>query len=340
MEKQLKQSNFYWTHRHEIGCFGLFLLAFYLSVSIGSSGFGLGSLADLYNPSSDLTGSLILLKIRIPRLFVAALCGAALGSSGVISQGLFRNPLASPSILGTTSGGALAAALTFFFGIAEAHWLVTPVAGLLGSFLATAFVFYLSRKSEFFTIANLMLIGFALNAFLGSLTSLIISLSMDDYQKTAALLHWLFGGFSARSWEHFFIGIGPIAIGIVWSYWIAARLDVLSLGEEVASTLQSNIRRLRGESIVAMSLLVGVSVSIAGGLPFVGRVVPHISRYLVGPHHKKLVLYSALNGMTLTLIADLIARTVRAPLEFEVGILTSLLGAPFFVYLLMQGERR
>ena len=300
----------------------------------------MSSLTDLLSPSADPTGSMILLQIRIPRIFVAALCGAALGSSGVVSQGLFRNPLASPTILGTTSGGSLAAALTFLLGVAQSHWLVTPVAALIGAFLATALVFYLSRRSDFFTIANLMLIGFALNAFLGSLTSMIVSLTMDDYQKTAALLHWLFGGFSSRSWEHFFIGIGPIAIGIFWSYSIAARLDVLSLGEEVAGSLQVNMRRLRGESIGVMSLLVGISVSIAGALPFVGLVVPHISRHLIGPHHRKLVLYSALNGMTLTLLADLIARTVRAPLEFEVGILTSLLGAPFFVYLLMQGERR
>lgn len=271
---------------------------------------------------------------------MAALCGAALGCSGVVSQGLFRNPLASPTILGTTSGGALAAALTFFLGVANFHWLATPLAALVGCIIATSFVFYIAWRGTCVSITNLMLVGFALNAFLGSLTSLIISLSIDDFQKATALLHWLFGGFSARSWEHFSIGIVPIAAGIIWSYFIASRLDVLSLGEDVAATLDIKPHRLRGEAIMAISLLVGFSVSIAGALPFVGLVVPHLTRQLVGPHHKRLIVYSTLNGMTLTLIADLIARTIRSPLELEVGILTSLLGAPFFVYLLLKGEPR
>jgi iron complex transport system permease protein len=268
------------------------------------------------------------------------MCGAALGIAGVVSQGLFRNPLASPTILGTTSGGTLAAVVSFSIGAATVHWAVAPIVSIFGCAVVTSLVFFIARRNVSLSMTNLLLVGFTINAFLGALTSLILSLDLEDIQKTSAILRWMFGSFSARSWEHVGLGAGPIVVGVIWAFSVAARLDVLILGEEVADTLGVNVRRLRGEAVLLISMLVGTTVAIAGGLPFIGLVVPHVTRAILGPHNKRLTLYSGINGMTLTLVSDLIARTVHAPLEIDVGVLTSLMGAPFFAYLLIRGGAR
>jgi iron complex transport system permease protein len=284
--------------------------------------------------------STILFEIRFPRMLVAALCGAGLAAAGVLSQGLFRNSLASPSILGTTTGGSLAAAMTFYFGAAYHHWLSLPASAFIGACVATYALYALSRRLLNFEIHTLLLAGFALNALLGACTSLVISLMLEDQQKASAVMHWLMGGFSARGMEHFWMGLIPIVLGVVLALRITIKLDVLSLGEEVAQTLSVDIRSLWRLAVVAIALLVAGSVSIAGAIPFVGLMVPHITRLIFGPQHTRLLTLSMINGASLVLLADLVARTWRAPQETEVGVLISLLGAPFFVWLLTTERTR
>lgn len=325
-------------------CVGALVLAFVLSLTFGASGLGLGdffaAIGNLWSKtplSSDaaLTQN-ILLSLRLPRALAAALAGGALAAAGVVSQGLFRNSLASPSVLGTEAGGSLAAVLVFYFGAQRFHWLMLPAGAFCGALLATAGIFRLARGQLRLSMETLLLTGFALNALFAAMTSLVISLSLEDYQKAGAVLHWLLGGFASKGWEHVIMGVGPISIGLAALFVLAPRLDVLALGETVAASLSVDLIRLRRVSIAILAVLVGAAVAVGGAIPFVGLIVPHVTRKLVGPSHRQLIALSTVNGMTLVLVADLIARTIRAPIELEVGILTSLLGAPFFLFLLRE----
>jgi iron complex transport system permease protein len=283
----------------------------------------------------DSLAQTIFFSLRLPRAILALLCGAALAMAGVISQGLFRNSLASPSVLGTSAGASLAAVTLFYFGSAFWHWLSLPIAAFSGALVTTGLLLLLPRRRSSFSTESLLLTGFALNAFLGALTSFLLSLILEDQQKAAAVMHWLLGGLIGKGPEHTAMILGPLLLGGTSAFILAARLDILSMGEDVASSLGIDTGTLRLLAITSLALLVGGSVAVAGAVPFVGLIVPHFTRLLVGPAHRRLLLASAVNGMTLMLLADLAARTLRSPAEIEVGVLTSLLGAPFFLWLLL-----
>jgi iron complex transport system permease protein len=321
------------------------LLAMALAALTGPAAAGLNDIAATIvsllsgKPLQD-GAQMIVGEIRLPRIVVAALCGAALAAAGTVSQALFRNPLASPSIVGTESGGALAAVIVFYSGTALASSYTLPLAAMFGCAAATVVVFLAGNVAGWQRLENLLLAGFALNTLLGAATSLTISLSLEDYQKSAAMMHWLLGGFQARGWEHAGIGVALTAVGAMCAWRLAPRLDILALGEEHASTLAVDTKKLRAQSIAVIAVLAGGAVAIAGAIPFVGLVVPHISRLLIGPGNRRLLLLSIINGMTLILVADILARTVRSPAEMEVGIVTSLIGAPYFLWLLLRQQRR
>ncbi len=316
----------------------LFFACFVLAIAFGASNIDLSEIVAIFArlvtfqdlPEHLRVSQTIVFSLRLPRILVVCLAGAALAAAGVVSQGLFRNSLASPTIIGTSSGGMFFAAAAFYFSSSWLHWYVIPLAAFLGSAVSTFFIFRLAAANHSFHI------GFALNAFLASLTSLMVSLLVEDYQKATSIFQWLLGGFSARGYQHFFIGLGPIILALILSWKILPSLNVLALGEEIAESLAVDIIKLKKTSILIIALLVGTVISIAGAIPFIGLVVPHITRSFLGPEHKQLTFYSIINGMSLTLLADLAARTLRAPLELEVGLLTSLLGAPFFLGLLLK----
>lgn len=275
-------------------------------------------------------------SIRLPRIFLAAVCGAALGGAGVISQGLFRNSLASPSIVGTTMGASLSAVLVYYFIGPWSHWLTLPLAAFAGAMLATLTVFGLAQRFRNMTIGHLLLVGFAMNTLFGAATSLVISFMLEDHERTSAAMHWLLGGFVARGWDDLALASAPLLLGAGLALRVCRYLDILSLGEETATALAVPVARVRLLGIASMALLVGGVVSVAGGIGFVGLVVPHITRLIIGPNHKRLFWVSMINGITLMVFADLLARTLRSPMEIEVGVLTALIGAPFFVVLLLR----
>ena len=243
-------------------------------------------------------------------------------------------------MLGTEAGGSLTAVLLFYWGAAWWHWLTLPLAAFAGALGATAFIFHLTVRRRSAGLETLLLAGFAVNAFAGALTSLVLTLALEDYQKAGAVMHWLLGGFAAKGWEHAGMAAVPTAVGLILAFRLAPQLDVVALGEDVAASLSVDMRTLRRAAIVAIAVLVGGAVAVAGAIPFVGLVVPHVTRLIAGPRHRRLLALSVINGMSLMLLADLAARTVRAPTELEVGILTSLLGAPFFIWLLLGQRRR
>jgi len=325
-------------------CLAGLLISIIVALSFGSSGISLLEVSQhlLLNmnggaiASQTELSSIIMFEIRLPRILVAGITGASLAAAGVVSQGLFRNTLASPSILGTTSGGSLVAASMFFYGSAFDHWYTLPIGAFLGAATATYILFLISKRFFGLQIQSLLLAGFALNALLGACTSFVISLMLEDQQKAASVMHWMLGGFAARGMEHFYMVLPTFLIGIFLATNITHKLDILALGEEKAQTLNVNMKVLWHISIVCIALLVGGSVAVAGAIPFVGLVVPHMTRLVFGPKHRNLLWLSAINGASLILLMDLLARTLMAPKEIEVGVLISLFGAPFFIWLLLS----
>lgn len=281
----------------------------------------------------------VLFDLRLPRALAGACCGAALGAAGAVAQGLFRESLASPTVLGTEAGGSLAAAFVFYAGWAFVHWSILPLAAFVGALGASLSVMVVARRAAGAAVATpvgtLLLAGFAMNALLGAGTSLLVVLSLEDPRHAAQALAWLLGGLAARGWEHVAMALVTCLVGAVLILPLGARLDVLSLGEATAASLAVKPQALRRRCLLAMAVLVGGAVSVAGAIPFVGLVVPHAMRRLAGPRHTPLVILSALNGASLVLIADWAARSLRSPAELQVGILTAFVGAPFFLALLL-----
>lgn len=281
----------------------------------------------------------ILLSIRLPRLLCACLVGAGLSISGLLTQGLFRNPLASPSVVGISSGGSLGAIIAFFFGLNLLSMWALPFSAFVGCALTTLLILALSRSTRLSGVEDLLLVGFALNAILSAISSFLLSLSLTDFDKGPVMMNWLLGTLTGKTWDHIVIAVGPILLGLFFAHRIAYQLNVLALGQDVATTLGVNLKSLRLKTILVVSMLDATAVAIGGILPFLGLIVPHISRLMAGPDHKSLMLICAINGMSLLLLADLAARTLIAPGEIQVGVLISLFGSPFFLWMLFQRRK-
>lgn len=319
-----------------IACIAIALVALLLELTFGGSAVAFSDfLLWASGTKVDPTTAMIIQELRLPRALVAAVCGAGLSVAGVLTQGLFRNPLASPSLLGQSSGGTLGALVFVALGPTWAQWYGLPGSAFVGTLLSSLILMHLSARRSQWGSEGFLLLGVTLATLFSALSSLVISLLLADVKTAAFIMRWMLGGFSGCGWEQLMMVVPPTVLGggLVW--WLAPSLDVLALGEAMAQTLGLRIRLLRSSAIFALACLVGGAVAVAGALPFVGLIVPHVSRRLFGPTHRTLVGTSAINGMTLTLLADVIGRTVIAPQELEVGILTSLVGALFFLSVLL-----
>ena len=280
----------------------------------------------------------IFYEIRLPRLLISGLCGASLAGAGVLSQALFRNPLASPSVLGISSAGTFCACLVFFLNWSWWSWFIIPSAAFAGASINTVIVFFLGRRSKIFQIDRLLLAGLALSSMWGAFTSLLISVSLEDYQTLNSIMHWMLGGFSGLGWEHLKLCVLPLGVTLLFAFSLCPELNLLSLGSDYATSLSVSVPKLRWKVLLSVGMLVAIIVSLAGMLPFVGLLVPHLSRLIVGPEHKRLFIVSLINGASLTILAGLLARTVVAPIERDVGVFTALMGAPFFLVMLWQRQ--
>ena len=302
----------------------------------------LGAMFGNANPTDAGTMAwTILTELRIPRTLTAALVGAALAVAGVLAQGLFRENLASPTVLGTEAGGSIAAALAFMLGWAHEYPMFLPIAAFVGAIATTLMALAVAKRSQSHesitsSTTHLMLSGFAINALLGAGTSYLITMTLEEPGRSGRALSFLIGGLAAKGYEHVLISGVTLAIGLAIGLRVASALDVLSLGEETAQSLSIDLTRLRRQTIGVIGLLVAGAVAAAGALPFVGLIVPHISRRLIGAGHRGLVALSAIQGATLVLTADLAARWMRAPIELPASILTSAFGATFFLLLLSR----
>ncbi len=314
----------------------LLALAFVGALAFGELRLSPGQVVAALTGGGDDLARTVIRDFRLPRALVGMAVGAALGASGVVMQAFFRNPLASPGLLGVSSGGALGAvavlALGPALGVAGLAMWALPAASILGAFAATGAVLLLAQRGA--GTERLLLSGVALNALLGAGTSFLLTSTAGHFEVNAQILFWLMGGLESRSWEHVWMGVPAIAAACLLLLPLGRAMDLLSLGEQSAQSLGVDVRRLRRQLILLSTVLTALATAVAGIVGFVGLVVPHVMRLAFGPDHRRLLPYSMLGGAAFLLACDLITRTF--PLGLRLGVVTSLVGGPFFLWLLRR----
>ncbi len=276
--------------------------------------------------------------IRLPRTLVGVLVGAALAVAGAVMQGVFGNPLADPGIIGVSSGAALGAVLAISMGLTSIGIFYMPFFAFLGAILTVALTVFLSMRHGKIPVMILLLAGVAVSIFLGAVTSGILTF-MNEY-KLREFLFWTVGGLDYRRWEHVYLAVGPIVIGIIILCLLARHLNILVLGEEEARSVGVSVIKLRMFLLFIASLTTATAVCVSGSIGFVGLVVPHIMRILLGTEHRTLLPACALAGGIFLLGCDTVGRLVIPPSEIRVGVMTALMGAPYFLFLLRRAQRK
>lgn len=292
----------------------------------------------LFGGGDTVTG-VIVRDLRAPRVIAAALVGGALAVAGTLLQGLFRNPLADPYVTGTSAGGALGAVAVIAIG-GDLSGTAVPIAAFAGALVSALGVWQLSRLGGRTTVLTLLLAGIVLTSFAGAMITLLLFVNDRLSLRLRAILDLLGGGIAVRSKSEVVVAAVVIAIGLALAVLLARRIDAFVFGEETAATLGVDPERTTITVIVAAALLTGAAVALAGLVGFVGLVVPHALRPIVGARHRTLAIASFLAGASVLVLADTGARSVIAPAELPVGVVTGLVGAPFFLFLLVRARRR
>jgi iron complex transport system permease protein len=289
--------------------------------------------------TADETTRAIVLQIRLPRIILSVVVGAGLAAAGTVFQGIFRNPMADPYIIGVSAGAALGATVAIVSGLtfAVAGVGATTVLAFVGALAVTLLVYRLAWARGEAAVEHLLLAGIAVGAFLGAIISALQLFGGDSLQQ---VIFWLMGGFSGRTWEHVRLAVPYVATGYLVARLLARDLNLMVMGDETARSLGVPVARSRTLLIVAGSLMAASAVAVSGLIGFVGLVVPHLMRLLTGPDHRRLLPSAALGGGFVLLLADTVARSIIPPADVPVGIVTAALGAPFFLYLLRRHRRR
>jgi cobalamin transport system permease protein len=279
----------------------------------------------------------IILQVRFPRVLMAALVGGGLALAGAVMQGIFQNPLADPGLLGVSSGAALGAVLALHLGLAVQHYLMLPGFAFLGGLAAASVVYGLATSGGKTPMATLLLSGVAITALSTALTSFILTRSPDGMIRE--ILFWLMGGLEASSWDHVRLTTPVVLLGVTIILLFTRDLDILLCGEQRALTLGVDAQWCRLLLLTLATAVTAVVVSLSGTVGFVGLIVPHMLRLLVGPQHHRLLPVSFLGGALFLILADLVARVLVRPQEVRLGIITAVVGVPFFLYLLRTNRR-
>ena len=282
----------------------------------------------------EKTYELIVWDVRLPRVLLAATIGGGLSIVGAVMQAMFRNPLAEPGILGWSSGGAFFAVLAIYTGVYQRWFFLLPLVAFAGTLLTAYAVYGISRYRGFVENTTLLLCGVALGTLFVSLTTFVLSISNAWSMKE--MLFWIMGGVDSRTWTHFAMAAAPVLLASVALLFYAKNLNARLLGYETAKTVGVDIEKTTKHLIILSSLIVGASVAVSGIVGFVGLIIPHSVRLIIGVDHRRLLPASFIAGAIFLPVADLIARTVMSPEELRLGIITSLVGVPFFVFLLRK----
>lgn len=332
-----------------IGLIGLLVLTFLLSVGIGAVAISPGQVVAILGKQFGIElpwvfearQEAVLTAIRLPRVLLGMLIGSGLAVSGAAIQGLFRNPLADTGLIGVGSGAALAVVSVIVLGLTALHGLTSlfgiftlPIAAFIGSIATTMIVYKLATISGRTVVATMLLAGIAINALTGAATGLLTFVATDVQLRN--ITFWSLGSLGAATWSSLGAVTPFILAALILIPRMARPLNTLMLGESEAGHLGVNVEQLKRRLVILVALAVGASVSIAGVIGFIGLIVPHILRLVIGPDHRRLIPCAALLGASLLLCADLLARTIVAPAELPIGIVTAVLGAPFFLWLLLR----
>ncbi|MGI5901613.1 MAG: FecCD family ABC transporter permease [Desulfitobacteriia bacterium] len=275
----------------------------------------------------------IIWSLRMPRVVLAAFVGGALAVAGGTYQAFFKNPLADPYIIGISSGAALGATIGFITTVNFLGLMKIPFFSFLGALITTLIVYNIARVGKKIIVATLLLAGVAFNSFLSSLMSFLMVMNTNKLDK---IFFWLMGSFSNRTWQHVQITVPLILIGVLVLMLCAKELNALVFGDSTAMHLGIDLLRLRALLLGASSITAAGAVAVCGTIGFVGLIIPHIVRILVGPDHRILLPLSFLVGGIFMVVADTLSRTLFAPMEIPIGIITALFGGPFFIYLLKK----
>ncbi|MBU2982633.1 iron ABC transporter permease [Lentibacter algarum] len=314
-----------------------------LSLAVGASGTSLWSgVFDLVTGQDlALRDKVVLLDIRLPRTLMGVLVGAALAVSGAVMQGLFRNPLADPGLVGVSAGAGLGAIIAIVLGgllpavvTDKLGYYLVPVAAFAGSWASTLVLYRVATRKGRTSVATMLLAGIALGAIAGAISGLLVYKADDAQLRT--LTFWGMGSLAGATWTKLLAATPLIVAALAVSPFLARGLNGLALGEAAASHMGISVQLTKNVSILMVAAATGAAVAVSGGIGFVGLVVPHLLRLMVGPDHKYLLLNSALLGAALLLVADVISRIVIAPAELPIGIVTATLGGPFFLWILLR----
>ncbi|MFC1873099.1 FecCD family ABC transporter permease [Chloroflexota bacterium] len=323
---------------------GLFLVAvIVLAVTIGSVEIPfwvsvkvlLGKMGLLSLSSVPETATTIIWEIRLPRAILAGLVGAALSAAGATYQGIFRNPLADPYLIGVAQGASLGAVIGFIlpFSGQGLGFGIIPLLAFIGAVASTAIVYSLARVGKTVPVTTLILAGVALGALLGSVVSYLVISAGDRVHE---ILFWMMGSFALSSWREIGLVWPYIIVGIGFLFLFSRVLNIMQLDEEQAKTLGIDTERIKLILLGAATIITAASVSFVGTIGFVGIIVPHAVRIIWGPDYRRLIPLSVIIGAVFMILADMVARTILAPTELPIGVITAICGAPFFLYLLRR----
>ncbi|MFG6444415.1 FecCD family ABC transporter permease [Microbacterium sp. P07] len=289
-------------------------------------------------PMAHVNGEATLWLVRIPRLLMAVVVGASLAAAGAVMQGVFRNPLAEPGVIGISSGAAVGASAVIVFGLSFAGVFTLPLLAFVGGLIATVVVYASARSDGRTEVVTLVLTGIAVNAIGGAAIALFTYLGST--QEREQIVFWQLGSLNGTRWQDLAIVAPLTLVGVTACLFMSSRLDLLALGERQAEHLGVRVERLRVVAIIVIALLTCAAVAFCGIIGFVGLVIPHLMRMLLGPGHRLLLPASILGGAVLLLAADLVARTAVPNSELPIGMITALIGGPFFFWLLRRTRRR
>lgn len=280
----------------------------------------------------------IITEVRLPRVLVGGLVGAALAVSGAAMQGLFRNPLVEPGYVGVSSGAALGAVCAIFFGwTAVSSWFL-PASAFIGAIVAMVTMLTVWKSSRQKSVAMLLLLGIGINAFFSAIMNVMVATSKNE-QELRSIIYWLQGGLEARTWEHVWLIGLPVIGGAVCLSLFGRELNLLLLGEDQAKSAGVNVRWTRNLVLALSALITGAAVAVSGIIGFVGLVVPHMIRIVAGPDHRFLLPASAIGGAAFLIFADLVSRMVIQPITLQVGVVCAIIGAPLFIVLILRSNR-
>lgn len=311
------------------------------SLSSGASGISLTRVLSELLAGQEIAARdrIVLVDIRLPRLIMGALIGAALAVSGAVLQGLFRNPLADPGIVGVSAGAGLGAVSAIVLGsvlpFALGSWLV-PLAAFVGAWCSTMLLYRVATRQGRTSVATMLLAGIALGAMTSALTGVLVYFADDTQLRDFTF--WTMGSLAGSGWDKVAVG-APLLLGAVCAAPLLARgLNGLALGEAAAAHIGIAVQRIKAAAILTVALATGTAVAIGGGIGFVGIIVPHLLRLISGPDHRGLLPNAALLGATVLILADMVSRSIIAPAELPIGIVTALAGGPFFLWVLLRNR--